>query len=122
MTLKLLLGTHAFNDSINSQTSLTLLTGKLLMLLPMSFKSSIVLVLLTSQMEVPSSFMTLLLFSLSAFLLRVIFSSFSSFFNIKPVQLLKVHSCKLKKYQQTIAYIIQMYPENFTFQLFIILQ
>ena len=122
MTLKLLLGTHAFNDSINSQTSLTLLTGKLLMLLPMSLKSSIVLVLLTSQMEAPSSFMTLLLFSLSAFLLRVIFSSFSSFFNIKPVQLLKVHSCKLKKYQQTIAYIIQMYPENFTFQLFIILQ
>ena len=122
MTLKLLFGTHVFNDSINSQTSLTLLTGKLLMLLPMSLKSSIVLVLLTSQMEAPSSFMTLLLFSLSAFLLRVIFSSFSSFFNIKPVQLLKVHSCKLKKYQQTIAYIIQMYPENFTFQLFIILQ
>ena len=122
MTLKLLFGTHVFNDSINSQTSLTLLTGKLLMLLPMSLKSSIVLVLLTSQMEAPSSFMTLLLFSLSAFLLRVIFSSFYSFFNIKPVQLLKVHSCKLKKYQQTIVYIVQMYPENFTLQLFIILQ
>ena len=122
MTLKLLFGTNVFNDSINSQTSLTLLTGKLLMLLPMSLKSSIVLVLLTSQMEAPSSFMTLLLFSLSAFLLRVIFSSFSSFFNIKPVQLLKVHSCKLKKYQQTIVYIVQMYPENFTLQLFVILQ
>ena len=122
MTLKLLFGTHVFNDSINSQTTLTLLTGKLLMLLPMSLKSSIVLVLLTSQMEAPSSFMTLLLFSLSAFLLRVIFSSFSSFFNIKPVQLLKVHSCKLKKYQQTIVYIVQMYPENFTLQLFVILQ
>ena len=91
------------------------------MLLPMLFKSSIALVLLTSEMEAPS-FMTLLLFSLSAFLLRVIFSSFYSFFNVKPAQLLKVHSCKLKKYQQTIAYIVQMYPENFTFQLFIILQ
>ena len=34
---------------------------------------------------------------------------------------LKVQSFKLKKHWQTIAYLLQKYPENFAFQLFIIL-
>ena len=34
---------------------------------------------------------------------------------------LKVQSFKLKKHWQMIAYVLQKYPENFAFQLFIIL-
>ena len=35
---------------------------------------------------------------------------------------LKVQSCKLKKHRQMIAYMFQTCPENFTFQLFLILR
>ena len=35
---------------------------------------------------------------------------------------LKAQSCKLKKHWQMIAYVFQKYPENFAFQLYIILQ
>ena len=37
------------------------------------------------------------------------------------LSILKVESCKLKKHWQMIAYVFQKYPENFAFQLFIIL-
>ena len=36
--------------------------------------------------------------------------------------ILKVKSCKLKRYWKMIAYVFHKYPENFAFQLFIILQ